>query len=693
MILLFPRETFAFSCLLETIPLNSKKTSIDIVHSKEEADLILHEAKSEKKLEHFQIAIEKYNQALSFYKKTNDFKNILEVYSGLIDIYGKTEEKTKCYETAILQHDLALLHNDYLFLVNACLALSITSRYEAEKAMTYLLEAKESADKINDSVLTTKVNLAFAGNYMEMGKYDEAIKIINTGMPVLEKCNDPGLFFSAYNILGIIYRKSGKYQQCAEALEKAASYARESGSTTSESMAENNLIRLYKYNVPDTAKMFLHYRKAKALAKALNNMNMEGRVDAYIAQYYYEQKDYDNCILISNEIMNRAAKFKDYPLTSGMNDLLHHVYKELGDYKQALEYHVQYKADYDSISSIERSVKAKELLTKYETEKKEKELALLNKQKAERELKLISKQNELSQSILLNKQQSQELEISTLTLNQTTIDLEKKKLEIVNAENLIKFKEQEKLIQASVISRQRNQQIIIIGFGLTLLLVGLLLFHRYKLMKKLEAQQALLNERKRISSELHDDLGAQLSTARMLLNNVHKNGSNGNDKELLSSSLSILDSSIKDLRKIMDDLQASTLQDKGLIYATEELVNKINKLQRINFNLSHHGMEQRINYKFEHHLFRITQELVNNTLKYARAQNVMINIVNHGNRIVFMYEDDGVGFDMKNVKRGYGLSNIESRSISMGGEIEFESNPGKGFRSLLELPLMMESKV
>ena len=665
----------------------------NIIYTIEEANYVLQQAKSEKKLEHFKISIDKYNQVLTFYIKVNDVKNILECYSGLADCYKKTEDRKKCNEYALLQYNLAEANNEFKSLAGSCLTLSWTHADNHGKSIEYLIKAKEYAEKVNDLVLTTKVNLSFAGQYMEQGKYDMSIELLNDAIPIAEQSGDTSLIFSAYNILGITYRRTGKYIQCGEVLEKAALISKASGNTVNEAMAENNLIRLYKYNLQDTAKMFLHYYRAKALAKTSNNLNLESRIDSYIAQYYFETNDYDKCILLSNEIMNRSAKFKDYSMTSSMNDLLYQVYEKKEDYKQALEYHVQFKADFDSLSNVERSNKAKELLTKYETEKKEKELALLNQEKAERELKYVSQQNELSQSILINKQQTQELEISNLTLNKTNSDLEKKKLEIDNATNQLKMQEQEKLLQAAVISRQKNQQLIIIGFGLTLLLIGFLLFHRFKLMKKLEAQQALLNERKRISSELHDDLGAQLSTAKMLLNNIQKNGGEGNNKEIISSSLSIIDSSIKDLRVIMDDLQASTLQDKGLIYATEELVNKINKLQRIDFTLSHHGLDKRLNPKHEHHLFRITQELVNNTLKYAKAKSVMISLVNHGDKIIFMYEDDGNGFDLKNVKRGYGLSNIESRSSSMGGVMEFESNPGNGFHALIEIPMYAESKI
>lgn len=197
--------------------------------------------------------------------------------------------------------------------------------------------------------------------------------------------------------------------------------------------------------------------------------------------------------------------------------------------------------------------------------------------------------------------------------------------------------------------------------------------------------QALRNK---IALDLHDDLGTKLSTARMFLKS-HKDNKQVNNELLLDNSIALLDTSINDLRHIMDELhQASTLIEKGYVAATEELVNKINGLNQINFVLNHNGLEKRMEQKTEYNLYRITQELINNTLKYADAKNVSIDIVNRDDKIIFMYEDDGVGHNMEIKSKGFGLSNILSRSESLGGKVEFDSSIGAGFRTIIELPLV-----
>lgn len=202
--------------------------------------------------------------------------------------------------------------------------------------------------------------------------------------------------------------------------------------------------------------------------------------------------------------------------------------------------------------------------------------------------------------------------------------------------------------------------------------------------RQLEKARALKNK---IELDLHDDLGSKLSTLRLFLKRlqIQKNADNS---LLLDNSLRLLDTSIGDLRQMMNELQTSILVEKGYITATEELINKINYLQQINFILTHNGFNKRFEHKTEYNLFRITQELVNNTLKYADAKSVTLSIVNRDDKIIFMYEDDGKGFDVRCDRKGFGLRNIASRSEFLGGTVEFDSMPGKGFRTIIELPLV-----
>lgn len=234
----------------------------------------------------------------------------------------------------------------------------------------------------------------------------------------------------------------------------------------------------------------------------------------------------------------------------------------------------------------------------------------------------------------------------------------------------------------------RNKNILIATTLLLVLLISIGIyfsFRNFKLKKKIEQQQVLLDERKRISAELHDDLGAQLSVAKIFLHNLKYNSSQDQDAQLIENSLGMVESSITHLRNIMNELQNTTLEEKGYIVATEELINKLSSMRRIKFNLSHSGMETRLNKKIEHQLFRATQELINNTLKHANAHSISIDVVNNDKRLVFLFEDDGKGFNSEKITFGNGLNNITSRIATLNGSVLFDTHEGKGCRTIIEI--------
>jgi signal transduction histidine kinase len=98
-------------------------------------------------------------------------------------------------------------------------------------------------------------------------------------------------------------------------------------------------------------------------------------------------------------------------------------------------------------------------------------------------------------------------------------------------------------------------------------------------------------------------------------------------------------------------------------------------------------LEERLPADLEKALFRMCQELLNNSIRHGNASHVYIQVINHGDSIVLMVEDDGVGFDPKNTTRGSGLRNIWSRSAVFDGIVDIDSAPGKGTVTTVEIPL------
>ena len=196
-------------------------------------------------------------------------------------------------------------------------------------------------------------------------------------------------------------------------------------------------------------------------------------------------------------------------------------------------------------------------------------------------------------------------------------------------------------------------------------------------------------ERKRISRDLHDDVGTKLSALKLFLSSLHEKAAIINNEEIKSlaeSSEQFITEVMQDVRQLLLNLSPAVLEEFGYATAVEGLVNKINETKQIQFNLVMFGMKERLQKDYELALYRITQELINNVLKHAEAKNVSLQIGQRDEKIILMIEDDGKGFELNAHKDGYGLHNLDARTQMMNGTMIIDSQPGKGTSVLIEIP-------
>ncbi len=217
-------------------------------------------------------------------------------------------------------------------------------------------------------------------------------------------------------------------------------------------------------------------------------------------------------------------------------------------------------------------------------------------------------------------------------------------------------------------------------------------------VSKLESKQAAQikimvatqeEERKRISRDLHDDVGTRLSALKLFISTLQEKAALTNNEEIKSlavSSEQFITEAMQDVRQLLLNLSPSVLEEFGYTTAVEGLVNKINETKQIYFHLVVFGMKQRLKKDYELALYRITQELINNVLKHSEAKHVSLQIGHRDEKIILMIEDDGKGFDVSAHKDGYGLYNLESRTKLMKGTMTIDSQPGKGTSVLIEIP-------
>lgn len=195
--------------------------------------------------------------------------------------------------------------------------------------------------------------------------------------------------------------------------------------------------------------------------------------------------------------------------------------------------------------------------------------------------------------------------------------------------------------------------------------------------------QAEEREKKKIARELHDGLGQQLTLVNLLLQNLSPTP----DQETAYLDVSnLLKASIRDLREIAYELNPPELEH-GFISAIERLTNRVNSIGKLSFDLKvQQGIDEA---SFAHvdriNLFRIIQELINNTLKHAQATKIICSIEKSATHLTITISDNGIGFDPETAKHGMGMQNIQYRMKMCEINYEYYSEKGKGVKFVMKL--------
>jgi two-component system NarL family sensor kinase len=219
--------------------------------------------------------------------------------------------------------------------------------------------------------------------------------------------------------------------------------------------------------------------------------------------------------------------------------------------------------------------------------------------------------------------------------------------------------------------------------------------HQIELKKIAEEQQLQLTqaaieseekERRRIASELHDDVGATLSSIRMFL---HKADTN---PEMMQESKSMLDESIKKVRNISHRLQPDILHTLGLQAALQSFAETITKGGSLAVTYTSNAAIPKLKENVELTVYRIVQELISNIIKHSKSTVVAINTDYTDNRLILTLEHDGTGltnekFNEQIYKKGaIGLKNIVNRLNSVNAKIDFALNDNKKYLVNITIP-------
>jgi signal transduction histidine kinase len=200
-------------------------------------------------------------------------------------------------------------------------------------------------------------------------------------------------------------------------------------------------------------------------------------------------------------------------------------------------------------------------------------------------------------------------------------------------------------------------------------------------------QTAREDERGRLARNLHDELGALLTAAKLDAARIMPRlaGSAPEARERLVHLVETLNSSIALGRRIIEDLRPSTLSNLGLATTLEILAREF--AERSGMRVHCHVQPVRLEPNTELVIYRVVQEAITNISKYAKAGQVWVTLVASDRQIEVAVRDDGVGFDAS-VEHGsaYGLVGMRYRVEAEGGTLTLRSDPGQGTTVKVRLP-------
>ena len=272
-------------------------------------------------------------------------------------------------------------------------------------------------------------------------------------------------------------------------------------------------------------------------------------------------------------------------------------------------------------------------------------------------------------------------------------------------------KEQQLKIQAAELSRKQFQNAVLIGIVVVLALLialsALVFYNRQQVQQKekeiqrqrilqleqekqLTATQAVLKgqdeERSRLAKDLHDGLGGLLSGIKFSFATMKDNMvMTAESHQAFERSMDMLDTSIKELRRVAHNMMPESLLKFGLDAALNDLCLHLSSAGAVKANYQSIGLKNvSVNRDIALNVYRIVQELLNNVVKHAAATEVLVQATYGDGAFSITVEDNGRGFDTTTQAKGVGWESIRNRVAYLKGSVDVQSTSGKGTSVFIE---------
>jgi signal transduction histidine kinase len=504
-----------------------------------------------------------------------------------------------------------------------------------DSAIYYYMQALPILDKLGNKRMLGIAYSNLQNIYTELTQYQKAIEYGKKGLEIFDnEVEDPLNQSYCLTNLGIVYSSLKRLDSAEIYFTEALQISRHISDQYAESAILLDLGDIH-YKLGRLEEARKTFDKAYLIAKEMDLAETQAIALKGIAMYNLEKKNFPLARMYADSALIIALKNDSRKQTLKLYNLLADISYASQDFRAAHQFEEKEDALRDSINADNLLELSTEFETKYETEKKE--------------IKILLQQNQLKQKSTF---------IYFLSAGVIAI--------------YRNYRNRQKLQQAKIEELETEKQ--------------------------LTATEAVLKgeeqERTRLAKDLHDGLGGMLSGIKFSLSNMKENliMTPGN-AQAFERSIDMLDSSIREMRRVAHSMMPEVLMKYGLDTAVKEYCNEIGRSGVLRINYQSVGMTgvnpEQITAVT---VYRIVQELVNNSIKHAAAKNVLVQLhfSPKEKQLAITVEDDGKGFDTTLLKQstGIGWSNIQNRVEFLKGKLDVNSSIGKGTSVLIEINVL-----
>ncbi|MCD4746267.1 MAG: sensor histidine kinase, partial [Bacteroidales bacterium] len=574
----------------------------------------------------YQKAIAFKNMGLISFQKS-EYSEAEDFINKSIEIIRETDKKS----------DLASLYNT-LGYINADQGIYTT-------AVDYMLDALKIYEEIENLRGIAAANNNIGLVYYRLKNLEKAIIYFKKSLKIAEDSTVEYNISGPTHNLGLAYYSSGKNDSALIFFKKSLKEDEKSKNRYGMLLSLNDIAAVYS-DMKSLDLATSNYIKAQKLAIELGDKSMIAASTINLGQIAFENGDLDKAhkfivegLSIAKEINNRNWMRIGY---KSLKDL----YVANKNFEKAVSYFEKYMQMKDTLLGEETKQIVAEMEAKYESEKKEKKIELLNKENQINKLEIEKKKTTIWIGLLV-----------TILVVSVLIFL------------FLFYQKKQKIKQMMVLQKSQNK---------------LLEMERKVLTTIIETED---KERKRFAEDIHDGVGPLLSSIKLYLGEIHSSKKE-EQKQMLDYTLELTSEAIRNIRDISYNIMPGSLSEDGLMVSLQEFCEKIRYSKQLNIEIKNEIDNRRFKHSIELIIYRTLIELINNTIKHAKATKVNISFVEDNNFIVIKYTDNGIGFDHEKIKesdkKGIGLSNINSRIASINGECKIISEIGKGTEVIIK---------